>query len=115
MKSKPLSNEHTAHRHAVQDSTRREALGVDFAGRLTTEAHRCARELLASAPFKKGGKAVPVGAGALAALMSRRYGDMAPTVTAWCAMLAWSKGTEAGYRMWTEAFKTMHAARQPRS
>jgi hypothetical protein len=115
VKSKALSNEHAARGHPVQDGARVDAPGVDFAERRTAEARRCARELLASAPSKKGGKAMPVEAGALAAVMSRRFGEMAPTVTAWCAMLAWSEGTDSGYRMWTETFKTVRAGRQPSS
>ncbi|GLS32514.1 hypothetical protein SAMN04488498_12227 [Mesorhizobium albiziae] len=113
MKSKPLSNEHAVRRHPAQDGARLEAPGEDFAGRMTDEAHRCARELSASAPFEKDGKAMPVGAGAeaLAAVMNKRFGEMAPTVTAWCAMLAWSEGTDASYRMWTDVFKTVRAAR----
>lgn len=43
--------------------------------------------------------------------MSRRFGEMAPTVTAWCAVVAWSEDTEASYRMWAETFKTLRAAR----
>ena len=65
---------------------------------------------MASVPYEKDGKTVPVGASAVAALMNRRFGKMSPSVTAWCAMLAWSEGTDASYRMWAEAFKSVRAA-----
>lgn len=113
MKSKPLSNEHAAHRHPAQNGARSEAPGECDAVRLTDEAQRCARELMASVPRERDGKVLPVGAGAeaLAALVSRRFGKTAPTVAAWCAMLAWSEGTDGSYRMWTEAFKRVRGAR----
>jgi hypothetical protein len=66
---------------------------------------------MASPPCERDGKTVPLVAEAMAALMSRQFGKVAPSVTAWCAMLAWSEGTDASYRMWAEAFKSMRAAR----
>lgn len=47
MKSKPLSNKHASRGHPTQEGACR-APGEDFAGRLTDEAQRCARKLLAS-------------------------------------------------------------------
>lgn len=113
MKVKPLSNEHASYRRPAQDEARSEAPGECVTGQLTDKAQRCARELMASVPCEKDGKTVPIGpaAEALAALMSRRFGKMAPTVAAWCAMLAWSEGADACYRMWAEAFKTVRTVK----
>ncbi|GLS28311.1 hypothetical protein SAMN04488498_115122 [Mesorhizobium albiziae] len=117
MTSKPLCNDHDAHVHPAPDGTYSKPPGEYDAVSLLDEAQRCARELMASVPFEKDGKALPVGAGAgaevLAVLMRRRFGTKAPTVAAWCAMLAWSEGTDASYQTWTEAFKSVRTAPQP--
>jgi hypothetical protein len=48
--------------------------------------------------------------GVLTALVSRRYGQMAITVAAWCALLARCEGSNASYETWKQVFANLHAA-----
>jgi hypothetical protein len=48
--------------------------------------------------------------GMLTTLVSRRYGQMAVTVAAWCALLAHCEGSNASYETWKQVFANLHAA-----
>jgi len=52
-------------------------------------------------------------AGVLADLVSRRYGQMAVTVAAWCALLAHCEGSDASYETWKQVFANLHEATPP--
>lgn len=113
MKSKLLYGGSVAQGRAVQIDPRSAAPSEREAVRPSDEARRHAVELMASLHRKSDGKVGPAGEGAeaLAALVHRRFGETAPTVAAWCALLARSEGAEATYRMWTAVFKSVRPAR----
>lgn len=113
MKRKPLRHDPAGHRRPAACSARPLAPRDSAAIQRMVEATHCAREFMASAPAGRTDQGVPAGVTteALAAQMRSRFGEQATTVAAWCAMLAWSEGTDADCRIWTETFKSMRAAR----
>lgn len=49
----------------------------------------------------------------LAVLLDSQFGSIAPTVAAWCALIAWDEGQEDCYRTWARAFRQLAVAGPP--